>query len=41
MHLKDKINENMVYSDNVHQGHAKKYKRHGVKGTILQNINQT
>ena len=41
MYLKDKIFQNIVYSNNVDQRHAKKYTRHGVKGTILQNINQT
>ncbi len=41
MHLKDKKSINIVYSDNVHYKHAKNTRKHALKETILQNINQT
>ncbi len=41
MCLVDKIFVNIVYSNNIHQGHAQNNKKHAVKETILQNINQT
>ena len=41
MHLKDKKSINIVYSDNVHYKHAKNARKHALKETILQNINQT
>lgn len=41
MHLKDKISENVVYSNSVHQVKGKNIKKHALKETILQNINQT
>jgi len=41
MHLKDKFSNNIVYSNYVHQKHAKISKRHALNLTILQNINQS
>ena len=41
MHLKDKISKNVVYSMNIHQVCGKNTKKHALKETILQNINQT
>lgn len=41
MHLKDKISKNVVYSNNIHQVCGKNTKKHALKETILQNINQT
>jgi hypothetical protein len=41
MHLKDKISKNVVYSNNVHRVYGKNIKKHALKETILQNINQT
>ena len=36
-----KICENVVYSNNVHRVYGKNIKKHALKETILQNINQT
>ena len=41
MHLKDKISKNVVYSMNIPQVCGKNTKKHALKETILQNINQT
>ena len=39
--IKDKKLKKIVYFNNVHQRHAQNIKKHALKWTILQNINQT
>ena len=41
MHLKDKISKNVAYYNNIHQVCGKNTKKHALKETILQNINQS